>query len=232
MGSRKQNTAELRKEAKKSTYVAKLRNSPTSPRKMNLVAELIRGKGVYDALNILHFSNKHAAKKMGKLLRSAIANFEQKSGERAEDAELFVSEVRVDGAPILKRFRPAPQGRAYRIRKRSNHILLAIASAKAPVTEAVEGQEEEEILEEPQVEEAEVVEEPETEEVEASAEPETEEVETEAEEGEESAEEEQEEVKAPKAKKSFGLFKKGKKEKTEEKNEEEAPEESEETKPE
>lgn len=167
MGSRKHNTAELRKEAKKSTYVARLSNSPTSPRKMNLVAELIRGKDVYEALNILHFSSKHAAKKMGKLLRSAIANYELKSGERAEDAELYVSEARVDGAPILKRFRPAPQGRAYRIRKRSNHIILAIMSAKAPVGETAEGQEEE-ILEEPQVQDADVVEE-----VEMSADTET-----------------------------------------------------------
>jgi large subunit ribosomal protein L22 len=156
MGSRKQNTANARKEALKTTYVAKLSNCPTSPRKMNLVAELIRGVDVYKALNILHFSPKHAAKKMEKLLRSAIANFEAKSGERAEDAGLFVSEVRVDGAPILKRFRPAPQGRAYRIRKRSNHIILAVdkraeGEANAAVAAGEEG-------EEVPVEEAEVVE--------------------------------------------------------------------------
>jgi large subunit ribosomal protein L22 len=157
MGSRKTNTANARKEAMKTTYVAKLSNCPTSPRKMNLVAELIRGEDVYKALNILHFSPKHAAKKMEKLLRSAIANFETKSGERAEDAGLFVSEARVDGAPILKRFRPAPQGRAYRIRKRSNHIILAVNkrmenTANAAVAEG------EELLEEPQIEEANVVE--------------------------------------------------------------------------
>src|SRR5579863_1583728 len=157
MGSRKQNTANARKEAMKTTYVAKLSNCPTSPRKMNLVAELIREQDVYKALNILHFSPKHAAKKMEKLLRSAIANFEAKSGERAEDAGLYVSECRVDGAPILKRFRPAPQGRAYRIRKRSNHIILAVnkREANASDTAVSEG---EELLEEPQVEEAEVVE--------------------------------------------------------------------------
>src|ERR1700722_11927244 len=126
MGSRKQNTADARKEALKTTYVAKLNNCPTSPRKMNLVAELIRGMDVYQALNVLHFSPKHAAKKMEKLLRSAISNFEQKTGERAEDRCLYVSEARVDGGVILKRFRPAPQGRAYRIRKRSNHIILAV----------------------------------------------------------------------------------------------------------
>ena len=131
MGSRKQNTAEERKEAKKTMYVAKLNNCPTSPRKMNLVAELIRDKDVYQALNILHFSPKHAAKKMEKLLRSAIANFEVKSGERAEDSGLYVSEVRVDGGVILKRFRPAPQGRAYRIRKRSNHIICLLYTSDA-----------------------------------------------------------------------------------------------------
>lgn len=159
MGSRKKNTADARKEALKTTYVAKLANCPTSPRKMNLVAELIRGEDVYKALNILHFSNKHAAKKMEKLLRSAIANFEAKSGERAEDAGLYVSEVRVDGAPILKRFRPAPQGRAYRIRKRSNHILLAVDRKMEASAANAEETSEEEVLEEPQVEEAQVVEE-------------------------------------------------------------------------
>src|SRR6185312_3645322 len=157
MGSRKTNTANSRKEAMKTTYVAKLSNCPTSPRKMNLVAELIRGVDVYKALNVLHFSNKHAAKRMEKLLRSAIANFEAKSGERAEDAGLFVSEVRVDGAPILKRFRPAPQGRAYRIRKRSNHIILAVNKRmEDAANEAVAVGEE--LLEEPQVQDAEVVE--------------------------------------------------------------------------
>jgi large subunit ribosomal protein L22 len=142
MGSRKQNSANERKEAMKSTYIARLNNCPTSPRKMDLVAELIRGKNVHQALNILHFSPKHAAKRMEKLLRSAISNFEQKTGERAEDGNLFVREVHVDGAAILKRFRPAPQGRAYRIRKRSNHITLVVdkrieeATAVAETTEA------------------------------------------------------------------------------------------------
>src|SRR3984957_19018630 len=126
MGSRKTNTADARKEALKTTYVAKLNNCPTSPRKMNLVAELIRGKNVYQAVNVLHFSPKHAAKKMEKLLTSAISNFEQKSGERAEDSNLYVKSVHVDGGAILKRFRPAPQGRAYRIRKRSNHVTLIV----------------------------------------------------------------------------------------------------------
>lgn len=138
MGARKHNSAEERKEAMKTTYMARLQNCPTSPRKMSLVAELIRGKDVYQALNILHFSPKHPAKNMEKLLRSAISNFEQKTGERAEDGNLFVSEVHVDGAPILKRFRPAPQGRAYRIRKRSNHITLVVDRREA----AMENQQE------------------------------------------------------------------------------------------
>lgn len=158
MGSRKQNIAAERKEAKKLTYSAMLRNCPTSPRKMNLVAELIRGMDVYQALNTLHFSPKHAAKKMEKLLRSAISNFEQKSGERAEDSGLYVSEVRVDGGVILKRFRPAPQGRAYRIRKRSNHIILAVDRRMGDTSAEATNKEAEEILEEPQIEEAEVVE--------------------------------------------------------------------------
>src|SRR6185437_2923843 len=126
MGSRKHNSAEARKEELKSTYIARLSNCPTSPRKMSLVAELIAGKDVYQALNILHFSPKHSAKNMEKLLRSAISNYEQKTGERAEDGHLFVKAVHVYGAAIQKRFRPAPQGRAYRIRKRSNHITLIV----------------------------------------------------------------------------------------------------------
>src|SRR5665213_1966613 len=126
MGSRKQNSADARKEARKTIYLARLSNCPTSPTKMALVAELIQGKNVYQALNILHFSPKHAAKKMEKLLTSAISNFEQKTGERAEESNLYVKTVFVDGAATLKRFRPAPQGRAYRVRKRSNHVTLIV----------------------------------------------------------------------------------------------------------
>jgi large subunit ribosomal protein L22 len=126
MGSRKQVSADKRKEARKTTYLARLSNCPTSPTKMALVAELIQGKNVYQALNILHFSPKHAAKKMEKLLTSAISNFEQKTGERAEESNLYVKTVFVDGAATLKRFRPAPQGRAYRVRKRSNHVTLIV----------------------------------------------------------------------------------------------------------
>lgn len=145
MGSRKQNSAEERKEARKTTYLAVMRNCPTSPRKMGLVAELIRGKGVYEAMNLLRFSPKHAAKKMEKLLRSAISNYEQKSGERAEDGDLFVSEVHVDGGAILKRFRPAPQGRAYRIRKRSNHVTLMVDKRQELEAEDTAAEEVEEI---------------------------------------------------------------------------------------
>lgn len=140
MGARKHYNAEDRKDAMQSIYIARLNNCPTSPRKMNLVAELIRGKNVYEALNILHFNPKHPSKNLEKLLRSAISNFEQKSGERAEDNNLFVKEVRVDGGPILKRFRPAPQGRAYRIRKRSNHVLLTVDKRLEIIPETTESE--------------------------------------------------------------------------------------------
>jgi len=137
MGSRKQKSADNRKEAMKTTYVARLNNCPTSPTKMSLVAELIQGKNVYQALNILHFSPKHAAKKMEKLLTSAISNFEQKTGERAEESNLYVKTVFVDGAATLKRFRPAPQGRAYRIRKRANHVTLIVDKRQEVAENAV-----------------------------------------------------------------------------------------------
>ena len=164
MGARKHNSAEERKEALKTTFLARLNNCPTSPRKMGLVAELIRGKDVYQALNILHFSPKHAAKNMEKLLRSAISNFEQKTGERAEDGNLYISEVQVDGGAILKRFRPAPQGRAYRIRKRSNHITLYVDKREETGAENMEQPEEEELIEAPEtvVETNETAEAPET----------------------------------------------------------------------
>lgn len=109
--------------------VAKLRNVPTSPRKMRLVADLIRGQKVSKALGILKFEPKNGAAKLEKLLLSAIANWQAKNEDvRLEDADLFVKEIFVDGGRILKRLRPAPQGRAHRIRKRSNHVTLVIAS--------------------------------------------------------------------------------------------------------
>ena len=126
MGKRKRQSADLIKEARKSEYFAKLRNVPSSPRKMRLVVDMIRGKEVFKALGILKFSNKEAARKVYKLLRSAIANWEEKNQRKAQSGDLFVSTVFVDCAPMLKRLRPAPQGRGYRIRKRSNHVTIFV----------------------------------------------------------------------------------------------------------
>ena len=128
MGARKKISAEERKQALKSTYFAALRNVPTSPRKMRLVADLVRGMEVGRALGVLKFSNKEAAARVEKLLRSAIANWEEKNGRKAEDGELYISRIFVDGAATLKRMRPAPQGRGYRIRKRSNHVKIFVDS--------------------------------------------------------------------------------------------------------
>lgn len=108
---------------------AKLQNVPTSTRKMRLVADLIRGKKVNHALSVLKFQPKHGAKKLEKLLLSAIANWQAKNAsEKIEDADLYVKEIFVDGGKMLKRLRPAPQGRAHRIRKRSNHVALVVDS--------------------------------------------------------------------------------------------------------
>jgi large subunit ribosomal protein L22 len=129
MGARKHNRAEAIKEAKKQKYFAVLKNCPTSPRKMRLVADLVRGVGVKRALDVLKFSPKDASRRMEKLLLSAISNWENKNeGVRMEDANLFVKEVFVDSARVLKRLRPAPQGRAHRIRKRSNHVTIILES--------------------------------------------------------------------------------------------------------
>jgi len=129
MGVRKRNRAEKIKTDKQNLFFARLRNCPTSPRKMRLVAEMIRGIDVVDASNMLQFSTKEAAKRMEKLLRSAIYNYEQKSGEKWENANLYIKDVFVDSARMMKRIQPAPQGRAHRIRKRSNHITLILDSA-------------------------------------------------------------------------------------------------------
>ncbi|WP_313803653.1 50S ribosomal protein L22 [Flavobacterium sp.] len=127
MGVRKRERAEQTKEAKKQVAVAKLNNCPTSPRKMRLVADLVRGQKVEKALNILRFSSKEASRKLEKLLLSAINNYQQKNADvNIEDAGLFVKEIRVDGGMMLKRLRPAPQGRAHRIRKRSNHVTIVL----------------------------------------------------------------------------------------------------------
>lgn len=130
MGKRKHIVAEARKEAKKAISFAKLNNVPTSPRKMRLVADMIRGMEVFRALGVLKFSNKEAAAKLERLLKSAIANWEAKNERKAESGELYVSQVFVDGGAMLKRLRPAPQGRGYRIRKRSNHVTLHVDTIK------------------------------------------------------------------------------------------------------
>lgn len=126
MGARKRISAEARKEANKTLYFAKLNNVPTSPRKMRLVADMIRGMEVNKALGVLKFSTKEASLRMEKLLRSAISNWEQKTEQKAETGDLYVSAVHVDSARMLKRLRPAPRGRGYRIRKRSNHVTLFV----------------------------------------------------------------------------------------------------------
>ena len=126
MGKRKRESAELIKATQKTLSFAKLKNVPSSPRKMRLVADMVRGKEVFKALGLLKFSNKEAAAKVEKLLRSAIANWEQKNERKAENGELYVKTIFVDCAPMLKRLRTAPQGRGYRIRKRSNHVTLFV----------------------------------------------------------------------------------------------------------
>jgi len=129
MGVRKRNSANARKEAKKKLAFAKLNNCPTSPRKMRLIADLIRGMDVEKALTELKLNPKEASGRMEKLLLSALANWETKNeGKRMDEGNLYVSEIRVDGGRMLKRVQPAPQGRAHRIRKRSNHVTLVVNS--------------------------------------------------------------------------------------------------------
>ena len=126
MGARKHNTAEAMKQARKEQYFAKLNNLPTSPRKMRLVADMIRGMEVNRALGALHFSTREASRAMEKVLKSAIANWETKTGKKADQETLYVSNIMVDGGMMLKRLLPAPQGRGYRVRKRSNHITVFV----------------------------------------------------------------------------------------------------------
>ncbi len=131
MGARKHNKANRVKEARKHEFFAKLMNCPTSPRKMRKVADMIKGENVENALHILENSPQEAAIRLRKLLLSAIANWQGKNeGVRLEDGQLFVATVMVDGGRSLKRVRPAPQGRAYRIHKRSNHVTLTLGSRK------------------------------------------------------------------------------------------------------
>ena len=129
MGVRKRQMAERLKEEKSQLVYAKLNNCPTSPRKMRLVADLVRGEDVEKALAILRFNTKEASQRLEKLLLSAIANWQAKNEDAdIEDADLFIKEIRVDGGRMLKRLRPAPQGRAHRIRKRSNHVTLVLGA--------------------------------------------------------------------------------------------------------
>lgn len=129
MGARKRNSAEKRKEAAKERYQAVLRNCPTSPRKMRLVTGLISGMEVNRALDVLKFSSQEASRSLEKLLLSAIANWQSKNeGVRIEESNLYVKNINVDGGRSMKRLQTAPQGRAYRIRKRSNHVTLVLDS--------------------------------------------------------------------------------------------------------
>lgn len=126
MGKRKKEAADKIKAVKRETAFARLNNVPSSPSKMRLVADMVRGKEVFRALGLLKFSNKEAAGRLEKLLRSAIANWEAKNEEKAEAGVLCVKTIHVDCAPMLKRLRTAPQGRGYRIRKRSNHVTIIV----------------------------------------------------------------------------------------------------------
>jgi len=131
MGARKRNSAEQRKEAARTRYQAIIRNCPTSPRKMRLVTDLISGKEVNKALDILKYSSQEASRKLEKLLLSAIANWQAKNeGVRVEESNLYVKTIHVDGGRTMKRLQTAPQGRAYRLRKRSNHVTLELDSMK------------------------------------------------------------------------------------------------------
>ena len=137
MGSRKQISADVRKEARKKTIMASLNNCPTSPRKMRLMVDLVRGRDVESALNILKFKPNDAAGRLYKLVLSALANWQEKNeGIRMEDHNLYIKSIMVDSARVLKRIRPAPQGRAHRIRKRSNHVTVVLASREDKVADS------------------------------------------------------------------------------------------------
>ena len=126
MSARKRISAEQRKENRKEVALAVLKNVPSSPRKMRYVADMVRGMEVFKALGVLKFSSKEAATKVEKLLLSAISNWEQKNERKAETGELYIKTISVDEGTMLKRLRPAPQGRGYRIRKRSNHVTIVV----------------------------------------------------------------------------------------------------------
>jgi large subunit ribosomal protein L22 len=143
MGRRKKESAEARKEANKTIYMAKLMNNPTSPRKTRLVADLVRGVDVDKALGILKYNPRESAPKMYKLILSAVANWQAKNEDkRLEDSQLYVKEIKVDEGRTMKRMRTAPQGRGYRIRKRSNHITVFLGSrAEETVVETPKAEE-------------------------------------------------------------------------------------------
>ena len=139
MGSRKHIMAEKIKEAKKNTAIAKLNDVPTSPRKMRLVADTVRGVEVNRALDLLHFSKKQPSIRLEKLLRSAIANWEAKNPDRSNELDngnVYIKTIMVDEGRTLKRIRPCPQGRAGRIRKRSNHVTIILDVKKPSTVEA------------------------------------------------------------------------------------------------
>lgn len=134
MGARKRLRSEKNKEARKSLFMAKLNNCPTSPRKMRLVADMIRGENIEMALHMLEHSPQQAALRLKKLLLSAIANWQVKNeGIKLEDSNLYVKSVMVDSGRMLKRVQPAPQGRAFRVRKRSNHVTLIVGSREQEI---------------------------------------------------------------------------------------------------
>ncbi|RLD56123.1 MAG: 50S ribosomal protein L22 [Bacteroidetes bacterium] len=138
MGARKRNRANQMKEERQNQYIAVLRNCPTSPRKMRLVTDMIKGVEVNKALDMLKFSSKEASRKVEKLLLSAIANWQAKNeGARIEESNLLVKVAKVDVSRTLKRIQPAPQGRAHRIKKRSNHVTIAVASTDVSAQEEV-----------------------------------------------------------------------------------------------
>jgi large subunit ribosomal protein L22 len=131
MGSRKQIAADKRKEERKTLAIAKLNNVPTSPRKMRKVADVIRGENVLQALNMLKFMPQDAARRLEKLVLSGISNWQAKNEDKSADEEnLIIKEISVDSGRMLKRLRPAPQGRAHRIRKRSNHVTIILDTVK------------------------------------------------------------------------------------------------------
>ena len=142
MSVKQKNAADARKEAMKTVYVARLVDNPTSPRKTRIMANVIRGKNVDYAMNVLKFSRRESSEKLLKLLKSAVANWQVKNeGKRLEDADLYIKTIMVDGGRMLKRIRTAPQGRAARIRKRSNHVTLILGDRNEENVQVVNNEE-------------------------------------------------------------------------------------------